>query len=191
MKKIKGSILLISLVLVLVMTISGVTVLLMSNGEEKILGSYRQKLLTFKAAETALMQVEDLLKDLKIEDFSDACTSGLCFLGNDRDSISNCSVPETQPWSDKVLWETVGKHGVFMVNSGGKELRARYLIEFRCYVSHVDEEGVADVSRIRDSASVYRITVLQEDMVSVARTMLQSTYRISTSRSNVYIYDVL
>ncbi len=59
-----GSALIVSLLILLVMTLIGVTAMSSSNLEEKMAGNSRDKMLAFQAAEAALRQGEDMVANL-------------------------------------------------------------------------------------------------------------------------------
>jgi len=77
-----GGVLIVSLILLLVMTLLGVTAMQSNILEEKMAGNYRDQNLAFQAAEAALRDAEaDIISSGRISGltgFAADCTAGLC-----------------------------------------------------------------------------------------------------------------
>ncbi len=76
----RGAVLVISLLILLIMTLIGITGMQTSVLEERMAGNYRDIALAFQASETALRDAESRIRDSidGLTGFSDACTDGLC-----------------------------------------------------------------------------------------------------------------
>lgn len=76
----RGSVLIVSMLILLVMTLLGITAMSTTTLEEKMAGNVRDHNIAFQAAEAALRDGEaDLIKNNIAESlFVAACTSGLC-----------------------------------------------------------------------------------------------------------------
>ena len=76
-----GAALIISMILLLVMTLIGVTAMQSTVLEEKMAGNYRDQNLAFQAAEAALREAESAIATggvTGLTNFAADCTSGLC-----------------------------------------------------------------------------------------------------------------
>ena len=78
---VNGSVLLVSLVLLLVMTVAGLTGVKMATLDEKVSGNYQDQQMAFYAAEAALKEAEQFIADnqFTLADFTASCTDGYCF----------------------------------------------------------------------------------------------------------------
>ena len=92
MKKAQGSILLVSLVLLSIMTTAGLTAIRLTSLEEKMSGNYLDQQMAFNAAEVALVEVEDLIasSSFDLSDFTADCSQGYCFSGSNINDIGQC-----------------------------------------------------------------------------------------------------
>ena len=78
-KKQQGAVLIVSLLILLVLTMFGITGARTSTMEEKMVGNMRQQLISFQAAEAAIRDGENWLKPLIKEPGAvDACASPPC-----------------------------------------------------------------------------------------------------------------
>jgi|SRR5690554_3947735 len=77
----RGSALLVSLILLLLLTIVGVSAMQMTSLEERMSGNYRDHQIAFQAAEAALVEAEAFIENttLGLSNFAAACSGGNCF----------------------------------------------------------------------------------------------------------------
>lgn len=174
-----GSVLLMSLVILLVMSITGLMAVKMATIEEKMSGNYQDQHIAMYAAESALREVEQRLQSnsIALNDFDANCTNGLCFDGNNMANIAQCRVGHTEPWRNESIWLDEATHQHTTVLSQNVSQSAKYIIEFRCYLPKVPNGPAADKANITEWAQFYRITVLAFGGSNSARVMLQSTYK--------------
>lgn len=183
----RGVVIIVSLVLLFVMTVLGVSTLKSSSLELRMVTNTKARQHAFQAAEAALKVAENslelagyneaLVKDCASNDvtcYDDQCAGGLCFFGvfGGAQTAGQCRTQDAlnpravSPWADPGLdvWNTNGKN----IDAGiaGVEAGAQYIIEFQCFFENPD--GAYSV--------VYRITALATSLNGRSQVMLQSTY---------------
>lgn len=178
----QGSILLVSLVMLLVITISGLTAVKMATLEEKISGNYQDQQMAFYAAEAALKEAENFIanNELALSSFNADCNSGYCFSGNNIKDIGNCEPGFSEPWQRGTVWSNDNQHRITTVSIDNISAQARYIIEFRCYIAKEASGPLPDVANRRDWAKFYRITALATGGSNNSKVMLQSSYKKSS-----------
>lgn len=175
----KGSVLLISLVLLLIMTTAGVTVINSSSLEEKITGNYRDQQVAFHIAEATLLEAENYIANTHFdaENYTELCSQGLCFSGVKADDIVGCMADGVSPWQDSLLWSDSSRVRKVDLKLDGVFYNGWYIIEFRCYVAK-DHGGInADVAKVNDWSQIFRITVKANGGFKSTRVILQSLYK--------------
>lgn len=195
-----GAALIVSLIILAVVTILGVSSMSSSNTELKLAASMRDRGVAFEAAEAALAIVEQNLADNPparadvlstcsgANCFNTQCSSGLCFDGDNQDGYSEyeCQVANNAGaaqrvtfWSDPVLdvWNNENRHKEVKVDSVTTPVK--YITEFLCYVAR-DEMTVfsAEPDESNNGAPLFRITVLAQGNGNRASVALQSTYKV-------------
>ena len=175
---VNGSVLLVSLVLLLVMTVAGLTGVKMATLDEKVSGNYQDQQMAFYAAEAALKEAEQFIADnqFTLADFTASCTDGYCFSGSDVGDVGSCDPGSAEPWQTGTLWSTSGQHRTTSVSISGISAQAKYIIEFRCYIPKEPSGPLPDPANRWDWAEFYRITALASGGSRDSRVMLQSSY---------------
>lgn len=163
MDKQRGSILLISIVFVVLMSMIAVSGMQISSLEERMAGNHQDKDRAFQAAEAALIEGEEFVLTTSFDrevHFKEACTgSALCF---DEDCAgglcltgritSGCEIRDTEnePWLENDntaygspltdgsgdvinVWATNGKTRAVTEGLSGVSTGAQYIIEFICF----------------------------------------------------------
>jgi len=197
----QGSVLIISLVLLLLLTMVGVTGMNMTSLEERMSGNYRDHEMAFQAAEAALVDAENFIEstNLTLADFytNPACTTvncfksdcsggsvnstsgGLCFTGDFTSSsepVNSCVLDTSRPWESSARWSNPAQ----VANAPALtklSADAKYIIEFRCFTVRDDSNASADPSVLAQWSLLFRITALAQGGSSDSRVMLQSTYK--------------
>lgn len=197
----QGSVLIISLVLLLLLTMVGVTGMNMTSLEERMSGNFRDHEMAFQAAEAALVEAENFIENtnLTTTDFytNPACTStncfksdctggsingnsgGLCFTGTftvSSEPVNSCELDGTRPWEDMNRWSNPAQYADAdtLTNLSSE---AKYIIEFRCFTVRDDTNASADPALLAQWALLFRITALANGGSGDSRVMLQSTYK--------------
>ncbi|WP_330924181.1 pilus assembly PilX family protein [Candidatus Sororendozoicomonas aggregata] len=175
----QGSVLLVSLMILLILTVAGLTVINSSSIEGKVTGQFIDHQVAFNAGEAALLAVEEWIEAtaLDLTAFTSRCTNGLCFNGSDPDAISTCDTHPSFPWKDTALWDDNTRVGTLPITLDGVVFNTRYLVEFRCYLPRESEGPDPDPASSNDWAQFFRISVLASGNVDTTRVMLQSTYK--------------
>ncbi len=165
----RGSVLIVSLLILLVMTLIGVTAMNTSTLEQKMAYNYRDHQLAFQAAEAALRDGEAFVAatPLTAADFSSACTGGLCTEASGT----------TPVWLDQTLnvWSNAGLHRTATFTTAGGEVLEQpvYIVE---WLGNVVPTGSTATTAGPGDPEMYRITALATGGTTQARVMLQSTY---------------
>ncbi|MET4695134.1 pilus assembly PilX family protein [Endozoicomonas lisbonensis] len=175
----QGSVLLVSLVLLLILTIAGMASIRVTSLEEKMTGNYRNEQLAFHSAEVGVLEAESYVVNtlLNSSDFSPDCDNGLCFDGVNHSDPGTCSATSSSPWQEQALWSDAGRYRTTTIALDGVATQAKYIVEFRCYLPRETGGPEADPTVYDDWAEFYRITVLATGGSSDARVMLQTTYK--------------
>ncbi len=199
-KKQNGAALIVTLILLGIMTMVGVSSSKKSTTEMKMASGVRERSTAFEAAEAALARVEqDLASNPpRIEDlrsvcagngcFNPTCENGLCFDGEylPGDDEYYCRVAHyanvaerVDFWSDTTLnvWQTAGRHKKISIDAVNTDVK--YIIEFLCYVKK-DELTDFDeqLSNRNNGAPLFRITAYSESNSGKSKVALQSTYKV-------------
>ncbi len=196
-----GAALIVSLVLLAVVTLLGISSMQSSNADLKIAATMRDRGIAFEAAEAALAILEeelaadppersDLLSTCSGSSscFNDVCDNGLCFDGDYKFGYSEfeCEVADYASsservdfWSDDALdvWNDADKHKTLFIQNMDEEVK--YIIEFLCFVARdVDTPFTALTGQNNNGAPLYRVTVIAEGNGQRAAVALQSTYKV-------------
>lgn len=194
----QGAALIVSLIILAVVTILGITSMQGSNTELKLAASLRDRGIAFEAAEAALAIVEeqlaqnppsrmDLLSTCTgTSCYNKTCKGGMCFDGDYRLSYSEyeCQVADYADSSKRVdfwasptlnVWNDATKHKTLQVDS--VKTKVKYITEFLCYVAR-DKETPFNELQNNNGAPLFRVTVWAEGNGDRATVALQSTYKI-------------
>ncbi len=207
MSRHSGSVLIVSLIILGVLTIIGVNSMQYSGLDLKVVSSANDRSVAFEGVETALKKIEAKLSShppTLISHYSDCsgagcfnseCKGGLCFAGEYYSSQERAqcyiSDPKTQLqhdfWSDKKLnvWGYVDRH--LTVNVAGLKRPVKYIIEFLCFTNIGAKLGAgfstqgasASNSENENHKPLYRITAMASGNARRATVVLQSTYRVA------------
>lgn len=187
----KGSVIIISLIMLLLLTIVGITGMRVSGLEERMSGNFRDHELAFQAAESALSEAEAWVENTSFSttDFQASCASGQCFTATCSDGlcfdgvfpttgapVSSCSVGTTNPWEDWTMWDDSSKYRT-ATSLTGISSAAKYIVEFRCYMVIDDTKNNASTSLTSEWAYSFRITTLSAGATADSKVMLQTTYK--------------
>ncbi len=175
----QGNVLIVSLVFLLVLTVAGLTSVSISSLEEKMAGNYRNYQLAFQAAEAALVEAEDYVRDqvTDLAGFDSNCGNGECFGGSNINDIGVCQVGDYEPWNDEDVWNSASRTREVAIDLGNVSANARYIVEFICYTPRYPKGPVPDPLKPNEWFHQFRVTVLAEGGVPTAKVMLQSLYR--------------
>lgn len=195
-----GTALIVSLIILAVVTLLGVTSMQSSNTELKLAASQRDRGVAFEAAEAALAIVEkNLADDPPQRDklfstcsgtgcFATNCAGGLCFDGSYliSDSEFACEVADYAGtsrrinfWSDPNLdvWITENRHQTVKIDNLKTDVK--YIVEFLCYVPRDNETPFSEkTGENNNGAPLFRVTALAEGNGGRAAVALQSTYKV-------------
>ena len=198
LKKQGGATLVISLIILAIVTLMGVSSMQSSNTELKVAASMRDRGVAFEAAEAALLIVEEELATNPPRTealystcsgagcYNATCDGGLCFDGSylSGDTEYECQVADgadttqrVEYWSDSTLnvWGNGAKHQTVSVDSITTPVK--YIVEFLCFVAK-DADTVFDETEQDNGAPLYRITALAQGNGNRASVALQSTYKV-------------
>lgn len=174
----RGSILLVSLVMMAVISITGLTGIKLATLEERMSGNFTDQHASFQAAESTLLMGEGLIESGNITpaDFSSDCSEGLCFSGENPLDVSTCTTGMTVAWIDPAMWQNA-KTVTFIHPRTYNVITTQYLIEFLCYLPKEPDGPIPDIADAADWSAFYRITGLGMGGFQSTQMMLQSTYK--------------
>ena len=168
----RGVALFISLVLLLVLTIIGISAVQTSTLETRMARNEHDMLLAFQAAESALRDGENFIETLTTTDgFTDAGGNGLWTVAE---------LDEPNRWETAGVWEGgTSVASPTQMNATVKQPQPRYLIEH--VASVVREENAYQINdpyaaTAADRIEVFRITARGDGGSANARVVLQTTY---------------
>jgi type IV pilus assembly protein PilX len=149
-----GALILVTLIILLVISMLGMSSVDSTGLEMQMATNNRDQQQTFEAAEYTLAWVESVMKTngyysyTQVSNGSDgnscgticfnaACTNGYCFDGTVPTDFTTCSfnVPGISPSTDAAIWANgSGKHQTLAIpNTTG--ITAKYIIEFYCFTA--------------------------------------------------------
>jgi len=190
----RGAVLLVALILLLVLTLIGISTMESTGMEMKMANQSRERLIAMQAAEAGLRAAEAYIQTTGFSDAelagtaggcvagtqncfaSDCSDGGYCFNGSNAANINTCLVtPVAVPiWEDAVLnvWKTTGRYHA--ITTGSLQADVKYIVEFMCYIP-----GTASQLLTASNAHMlFRITSLATTKSLKSRVMLQSTYKL-------------
>ena len=193
MKRERGSILLISLIMLLILTIVGVASISGVSMTEKMTNSQRDYDVAFEMAEAALVQGERWLdtydtgwdhSHLNCSSgttcFTENCTGGLCFRGSYPSGSNSLCEVESYDNNGLPVWQSLA---IWNANAATYSTQIpavespKYLIEFLCYTPR-DPTSYTEPPDYTSWVRIYRVTALAYGTHPETRVMLQSTYRV-------------
>lgn len=163
----RGMILVTALLLLVVLTIIGVTVMQMSRMQERMVGNTREVNIAFQAAETALRGGEARIRAQKTSPLG--CSAAPCEFWL-KDSMADIA-SKAKPW-----WLA---NGTAFVDASGQKLTGvaqspRYIIEQLGFVR--TDGGVETGLEQPVGREFYQITAQSTGATDLADTVVQSTY---------------
>ena len=166
----RGVALFVSLVLLLVLTIIGVSSVQTTSLEVRMARNDHDYLLAFQAAESALKDAENVIDGIvNIDGFTDVGTNGLW-------TIADIGQPER--WENAAVWQGSSSQ-VAASNIDGVNAQPRFIIEHAASVIREENAYQQDdpyAVGTSDRVEVFRITALGTGGSANAQVLLQSTY---------------
>jgi len=158
----RGAVLFVSLIMMLLLTIIGVTAMNNVTLEERMAGNLRDSDLAFQAAESALRNGEAWLAPLAIE--PSACTSDPCATVWDQGSLTDLA-SQSESW-----WTTNSRSGAGDIT--GLYANPRFILEELNYVRDSLVVGHSTVT----GSYYYKVTARANGGSQSAISILQSTF---------------
>lgn len=177
----QGVTLVISMVLLLVVTVLGITIMNVSTVQEKMAAGTRDKDMAFQAAEMALRKAELRIEAdiFGSEDFTDSCNAGLCSALTGSSSVMRWKDEDICGTGDDI-WQCAKSTEVDLADLDGDAFskNPKYFIEAVQRISEEEELMLANIGdgTVYDSVMVYRITAIGYGGSSDAKVILQTTY---------------
>lgn len=199
----RGSTLLVSLIILLVLTIVGISSVGNVSLNQKMATNYRDSDLAFQAAEAALAEGEAQIQLLVgefpvvVEElfepscdsssglcFRDQCENGRCFTGSFAVG-SPCEIDDeaTPIHLESDTWTVEGRAAPLTGTAAFSSLSEppKYIIEFRCFVEldpGNSSSGSTRLSHPDEWTYFFRVTSFARGRTDASRVMLQSTYKV-------------
>lgn len=186
----RGVVLVVALVLLLVLTLIGLSTMESSGMEMKMANQSRERLVAMQAAEAGLHAAESFIESTGFSDAeldgsdcgaghcfkADCSGGGYCFSGTNASDPDLCTLtPTASPaWENESLWKTSGRHHQLL--SDGLEAEVKYIVEFLCHIPNSATDSAAPKDHF-----LFRITSLATVNTAKSRVMLQSTYKVKAS----------
>jgi len=190
----RGSVLIVSLIFLLLLTIVGVSSMNMTNLEERMAGNFRDHDLAFQAAEAALLDAEEFVENtFDITQaytapacsgnmcYSASCTGGLCFQGSfdgSSTTVSSCTSGTAKEWENNAIWSDSTKTRPASDQVAGTVENARYIVEFRCFMPRDPSNLEPDPNVFAEWSPAFRITAVASGSSTDSTVMLQSIYKL-------------
>ena len=166
----QGIVLFISLVLLLVLTIAGVSAVQTTTLEERMARNSHDSLIAFQAAEAALRQAENWMDANVVGTavFDPAGAAGMW---------TAAEFGEDDRWTDDAVWSS-GQTVAVPVNMPDVAAQPRYLIEWLATVQRSENSVMiqSSYSSLFDRIEVFRITARGVGGSANSQVFLQSTY---------------
>lgn len=173
-----GMALFVSLVLLLVLTLLGISAVQTTGLETRMARNDHDALLAFQAAESALREAETRL---------DTLTSTVVFTATGNGGLWSMPQAGSAPrWQDDEVWQdgsTIAALPASVAEAGSREVETaappRYIIEHVATVERTENAYQIDdpyAFVATDRVQVFRITALGIGATEHARVMLQTTY---------------
>ena len=168
-----GVALFIALVVLLVITVLGISGLQTTTLEERMAASARDRDIAFQAAEAALFQAEQFVTGLPVTGLAqfDLNTAGLYRPQTD---------PALDDWWETVDWENDGTLPTVGVAINGVAAQPRYIVEYQTRVLAGDDAlNISNVgASVGTPTDIFRITAFGTGGSDRANVMLQATYGV-------------
>jgi len=166
----RGAVLVISLLILLLLTIIGITAMRTTTMEEKMAGNMRDQNLAFQAAEAALRDGESRLSVLSAE--PSLCTGSPCTTGLwDREAITDGTNP-TDPGNLDATWWSNANHTHVGPTLSKVATAPRWVIEYQSLVTDSLVRGLGPPT----GRAYYRVTARATGGSDTAQSILQTTY---------------
>lgn len=204
-QKQSGVVLVVCLVLLLVVTILGLSSMSGTSSEMKMASSFRDRAVAMEVAEEALVVAETWLADSNLhqsdfinscsgaECFNKDCDNGLCafykpsdpFVGSDepgacKDRMESLGTPVWQ-WNGTGgrpnVWANNAKSVQVDPSNASVTVNARYIIEFMCYADKTAFNDCKVGAGPENCAPQFRITAIAKGLTDNSVVMLQSMYK--------------
>ena len=161
----RGAVLIISLIMLLVLTLLGVSSMRTTTLEEKMAGNLRDKNLAFQAAETALRDGEDLIETLVATSSFDGTSGRLGSADTDPDFFA------TATWSNT---DSIAYSGTM----SDVAVQPRYIVKFIKQVSSNDGSMKVGGYGLRGTNTVnnFRVTAKGTGRTATSSAILQAYY---------------
>lgn len=169
-----GAVLVTGLLILLVMTILGISGMSSTSMQERMSGNDRDRQIAFQAAEAALREGEEFVLTSSYDaldplNFTAACTNGLC---------QKIASGTDNNWTDNTVWSTSTKHRVYSGNFAEITSNPKYIVEDLGKVLIPGVGLLTDCyNRPFPCPNMYRITAMGTGSSGTSRVMLQSVFR--------------
>ena len=172
----QGVALFIALVVLLIITILGISGLQTTTLEERMAASARDRDIAFQAAEAALAQAEIFVNGIGVTGLApfDLNTAGLYRPQTD---------PAVDDWWEVVDWENDPSLPTVGVAINGVAAQPRYIVEYQARVLAGDDAlNVSNVgASVGAPTDIFRVTAYGTGGSDRAKVMLQATYGVVIS----------
>lgn len=164
MKQERGAVLAVSLMILLIITILGVSTIQVTHMQEKMSGHYQDKLLSFTAAETALRAGENWLMSIEtLPPISSTCSTHPCV--QELDGTIDLTTQSDSWWT--------ANSAAYGADLADVSSQPRYRVELIRFIP--DSPKIGTSSMKSNGVYFYQITSRAKGASNTSLTMLQST----------------
>lgn len=166
----KGSVLIVSLLILVVLTMIGVSSMSSSSLQERMAGNFRDRQIAFQSAEIALAYAEEHVKSIVSNSIFDNTDGYYAFKGG----------PTSYSAHDDTWW-TSSKSNEFPTNISEVRTKPRFTIEFRGDIGSDSNTGGNfdddyNSGGVGGELSTYRITVRGTGLSDSTQVIIQSNF---------------
>lgn len=184
-RKQRGSVLVVAMILLLVMSVIGMAGIEVIGLEEKMVFNMRDRQSAFEAAEATLLQAEEYVESgaVSIVNFADKGGAGGLYEAGGDDTCNDASSGQVweKDWSEGCYRVLESNDDAFAQladsDTDDTSYTARYIIEELSDINIFDSLGVGS-GDMKESFVYYRITAMAKGLTSSAEVRLQTVYKV-------------
>lgn len=174
-----GAVLVVSLIILTVMTLIGITAMQTTILQERMAGNSRDLNMAFEAAEAANREGENWISGLNtIPDPNAVCTPPDCVWNNENGAPALYVATGASFYTDDILWASARESSHVNPNNEpaleGVKTLPRFVIEFTEH--RRDSQNLGQQQDLQNSRSVYRVTSRGTGGTDASRAFVQSNF---------------
>lgn len=170
-----GAVLVVSLVILTVMTMIGITAMQTTIMQERMAGNSRDLNLAFEAAEVANREGENWLSGLTTLPDPSVCNTTPCLIWNaEKGETALYTASGVSFYTDPLLWGNARDSLTLTAREGGVRTAPQFVIEFAEH--RRDSQNLGQQQDLQNSRSVYRVTSRGTGGTDAAQAFVQTNF---------------